>query len=408
MLSRRIPLPPPPSSVVAPASALPPYLQKPAHPGQPVRPQSPSVIQQQQQQQRVATPPPQRPGSPLKRMSTPGITTRPGSPSLNHPPMPPLPGTTPARADIEVDLAVLKLLDKSTVRVEHPFQLQFALSVSAVVPRPVGNATRRSRVVTIAIQHLLPAPPQPLPPPPPRELNRRTSTMVSLDQTPVLSPRSGSVDAFTPRGILSPPGSSTPGGPNYAMTPDKLMSPVVGSARNLPTFGIGGLAEKLKGVAIADGQHREGTVLNSDAGDSFNDTLGMQPVARLPPPYSSTVKEPNTTCTGRVWFLGPSLTTLPAITFSSASSHSTTITAETISPRAEEIIEFSLDFIGQKTGFARIGGLRVLLVSDKEVEADVDGLDEDTITLHSLDYQTSLAEARILREWDVIAEMWVT
>ena len=71
------------------------------------------------------------------------------------------------------------------------------------------------------------------------------------------------------------------------------------------------------------------------------------------------------------------------------------------------MIEFSLDFIGSSAGFARVGGLRVLVVSDKEVLDDTESEGGDEATLHSPSYQSKLVEARILREWDVIAEVWI-
>ena len=344
-------------------------------------------------------------------MSTPGIPTRPNSPGANQPPLPPLPGAVPTRADIDVDVIVLSKLENSTVRTGEPFQLHVALSVSALLPRPSTDVHgRRARLVTLAVQHLLPTPPQLPPPPPPRELKRRTSTMISLDQTPALSPRSSSIDAFTPRGILSPPpGTGTPGGPNYVGTPDRMMSPVVGSSRNLPTFGVGGLTEKLRNVAISDGQQHDAATVTSDAGISYGDGLGARPGVRLPPPYSSIVKGPDSNCTGRVSFLGTSLTTLPLLKFAAVANAdlSTTATTDTLSERGEEKIEFSLDFIGSSAGFARVGGLRVLVVSDKEVLDDTEGEDGDEATLHSPSYQSKLVEARILREWDVIAEVWI-
>ena len=59
--------------------------------------------------------------------------------------------------------------------------------------------------------------------------------------------------------------------------------------------------------------------------------------------------------------------------------------------------EFSLEFLPVRAGFATVGGLRVLLVEDRLV--DTEGGEEQRARRP--------LEARTLKEWDVVAEVWV-
>lgn len=73
--------------------------------------------------------------------------------------------------------------------------------------------------------------------------------------------------------------------------------------------------------------------------------------------------------------------------------------------RAEATREFTLSYVPLQKGFAKIGGLRILVSVDMEVE--IDGA-EDGIDTGDLKYASEiLSEARILKEWDVIGEVWV-
>lgn len=59
--------------------------------------------------------------------------------------------------------------------------------------------------------------------------------------------------------------------------------------------------------------------------------------------------------------------------------------------------EFQLEFLPLRAGFATVGGIRVLLLEDRLVDAD--GKEEGK--------SRKPTEARTLREWDVVAEVWV-
>lgn len=52
-------------------------------------------------------------------------------------------------------------------------------------------------------------------------------------------------------------------------------------------------------------------------------------------------------------------------------------------------------------GLANVGGLRVLLIGDREVEET--NSQDDLILISHVN-----AEAKVLREWDVVGEVWIT
>ena len=64
--------------------------------------------------------------------------------------------------------------------------------------------------------------------------------------------------------------------------------------------------------------------------------------------------------------------------------------------------DFELQYIPVRSGFVTVGGLRVLLVSDRLVDAD-----EADPVQRTRSHSVSQEKVRTLREWDVVAEMWV-
>ncbi|THH04821.1 hypothetical protein EW145_g5244 [Phellinidium pouzarii] len=328
VLSRRIPLPAPSPSAIAPVSALPPYLQKSVLPGSP-RSRSPSIQQHQQQQQRVS----------------------PGAAAL---PIPSLLGQPPPRADIEVDLVLLESPLDAAVKMEKPFSLRFSLAASAVLLHNSAillgqTSSRKARILSLAVQHTVPAPPAPSPAPTlvsalgpssARTLQKRTSTAMSFDtigSTPgTHSPpsRAGSLDLLTPRRVLSPPPGlaggqrpGTPGGENFVASPS---SP---AARSVGGVGMTGLEERLRRVALSEalGLYEE----NGRGTETFEDkdSTGWNGV-RLPPPYSTSSilsrsggysDMASSKGTGRVSFIGVSAMFLPPYTFEAVPSGHTSI-----------------------------------------------------------------------------------
>jgi len=62
--------------------------------------------------------------------------------------------------------------------------------------------------------------------------------------------------------------------------------------------------------------------------------------------------------------------------------------------------EFNLSYLPLVKGFSTVGGLRVILVEDHLEDAD------DASQNDSNDARRQ-AQVRVLREWDVIGEIWV-
>jgi len=126
MLSRRIPVPPPPTQ--SPASAVPPYLKRSMPPS---RPQSPQLSQS-------------RPGSPALHQPAPIPHTRPKSPFQALTPV--------SIPDLEVCLVIRDDL-RRFVRVDEPFTILFSLVLSSSA---ASDRVQQGRHVSLAVQHLQP------------------------------------------------------------------------------------------------------------------------------------------------------------------------------------------------------------------------------------------------------------
>lgn len=425
VLSRRIPLPP---SGVAPASALPPYLQKGTLPNVP-RARSPSLQQPPPQGMVSGGVPPQRPGSPLKRSTTPAPPSHAMSPISSAAPLPPLPGQPPSRADIEVDIVLVDKPDKSTVFVERSFSLRFSLAVSALLPLNTPNLlgqtmVPKSRKLTFAIQHTSPilqpemhttATNSGTPTQAPRRL-KKTMSFDTVSSTPgIHSPasRTGSIDVLTPRRVMSPPpgsGSTQGAAPSTSGAESYVTSPTSAGARATGTVTVGGLTERLRRVALSEALGLQDSTGSEVFGDE--DEAESSDAVRLPSPYSTSAAgvhpgKIGENMTGRVQFSGSSATLLPPITLFLPTLPEGSSTENNTSIRGEGTIEFSLSFLPRQRGFARIGGLRILLVEDQEQQiADETQDDAEDVTLHARS-EIHNPEAQIIREWDVIAEVWV-
>ncbi|TDL27232.1 DUF974-domain-containing protein [Rickenella mellea] len=356
VLSRRIPLIPAPPPPPVPMSAIPPYLQKSNAP-QPPRPRSPALSQPPT---RIGTPPPPLPPvprspAPYKRASAP--PTRQQSPGPDPARIgSPTPGAAPGthgRADVEVDLVVNDVPYGST-RIQEPFILACTLNVSATVPT-LTKSSRRSRHLNLAVQHVQPRTIRPTQP----------ETAVAGPHGDLHSPLVPSSGFSTPS-----PGTAARGVLMHAALTDRL---IVASPR-------GSLEEP---VAQTD------TNLDSES-------VGV----RLPPPFTDGKSHDE----AKVVYSGSSAMILPPFHLS----RSATVLSEggdaAISPlRAEAKHQFTLSYLPLKRGFARVGGLRVLLVDDREVDEEYHEGDANSPTEQS----GHVVEARILKEWDVVAEVWI-
>ncbi|KAG8738589.1 hypothetical protein FRC10_006660 [Ceratobasidium sp. 414] len=336
MLSRKIPLPPAPP----PASAIPPHLQRQGT----ARPGSPAPYNKN----RASAPVPGRPQSPA-----PG---RPMSPSLGG-----LFAAAQATAgrEIEVDLVVYEV--PGTVYLDRPFKMKCSLGVMAALPfappsdppsaspseapsdtpsDPPLDAPKRARLIRLAIQHTHNTPPAP--------------PIPAAPMAPEVS---------SPRALLS--ALSSPGGgatPRIGMPPLDLGSILQGE---VPAAGAG----------------------------SF------------PGPYSATAPLESPA------FLGVSLQVLPPILLTTPAKYPEIGSLASIAKarqaqgpiKGEGWVEFELGYVclggtGGGGRMRRVGGLRVFVVEDREVdigEGTGDGGGSE------------VKNGTVLKEWDVVAEVWV-
>ncbi|KAJ3501756.1 hypothetical protein NLJ89_g9199 [Agrocybe chaxingu] len=111
-------------------------------------------------------------------------------------------------------------------------------------------------------------------------------------------------------------------------------------------------------------------------------------VEALPPPYFEGRGDEHKILTSGVSFVGPSVIFLSPVELDFS-------TANDDKPAHVEVVqEFDLSFIGFRTGYSTIGGLRILLVDDHLVD------NLDTVGGTKM-------KARVLKEHDVIGEVWI-
>ncbi|CAA7267990.1 unnamed protein product [Cyclocybe aegerita] len=108
----------------------------------------------------------------------------------------------------------------------------------------------------------------------------------------------------------------------------------------------------------------------------------------LPPPYFEGRGDEHKILTSGVSFVGPSVIFLSPVELDFSTAN------EDKRAHMEAVQEFDLSFIGLRTGYSTIGGLRILLVDDRLV----DNLNEIGGTK---------MKARVLKQHDVIGEVWI-
>ncbi|KAF8589957.1 DUF974-domain-containing protein [Ramaria rubella] len=339
LLTRRIPIP----AQIAP-SAIPPHLQ-------PARPRSP-----QQPFSRPTSPP----GSPTPfKPRPPSHQARPGSPASFTPPSP-APSALP---DLEVDL-VVRSIPHSDIALEQPFKVTFELTVSGILPTP-----GKTRYLHLMVQHLQPARISSLPP-----IRGSTPTLPIGNSSP-----RPSLDIQSP-------------GPH----PPESASPTMSPRRGTFNFTIG-LAQALNESPVTN-MTTESVALPEDVESRRSSTAmpSRTTLIRLPSPLSSSARPQS------VLALGTSVLSLPPFLLSQPQPATPTPDAPTrsIVGRGESTREFECMFVPMRKGFATVGGLRVLLIEDREVE-DANSQDDVVLISHIN------AEAKILREWDIVGEIWV-
>lgn len=116
----------------------------------------------------------------------------------------------------------------------------------------------------------------------------------------------------------------------------------------------------------------------ADFGRNFA-SEGVSAVSLLPPP-KSTVSSASSSAGARP--LGSSVQILPALTLDEGK---------------PVWVEFSLTWMPVRRGFVQFGGVRVVLIEDGS------GREEE-----GKDKEGGGEKPRVVKEWDVVAEMWVT
>ncbi|KAG6879040.1 hypothetical protein C0992_005665 [Termitomyces sp. T32_za158] len=119
-----------------------------------------------------------------------------------------------------------------------------------------------------------------------------------------------------------------------------------------------------------------------------NKTTGHNDMPLLPPPYFKVYDELRPLPT--VLYVGSSALHLPPIELvPEPEAASQTVATQ----------DFELTYVPTRKGFATIGGIRILLAKDKFVDGS---------GTENTDHGGSLGQDRTLKEWDVIAEVWVS
>jgi len=128
----------------------------------------------------------------------------------------------------------------------------------------------------------------------------------------------------------------------------------------------------------------------------------------LPLPFAEDTEDKKLAKSRGVLFLGCSAIFLEPIRLSAPASVEEGTEGNVDSIAAEGAQEFELSYLPLVKGFSTVGGLRVILVEDRLEDDDASsndrgrrpsGTDQNDVRRQ--------AEARILKEWDVIGEIWV-
>ncbi|KAF8636689.1 hypothetical protein AX17_003494 [Amanita inopinata Kibby_2008] len=325
-------------------SALPAYLKRTITGNHQSRPQS-RPQSPQLSYSRPSTPPGFRTDSP-----PPGPRAHPLSSSLIRPQSPvqvatPTPQT--ATPGLEVTLIVRELPRKEIV-VEKPFTVKLAL----VITESVQIWREQQRMVRIAVQRLQPSRAVPA-----------TTMVPSVD---VLSPRLPSSGMSTP--------SLSVGTFNYAVAHQKLLS--LSGSSNLESTDTSRNTERFS------------------TQDGPNENVGLPP-----PTFESADDVKSGARQPSVVYVGSSTVFLPGIVLGTRALKDD----QGQVAKASAVQEFEATYVPLQKGFATFGGLRAILVEDRIG----DGSDlPDGSEISALKDARGKA-AQVLKEWDVIGEIWV-
>ena len=234
---------------------------------------------------------------------------------------------------------MVKHFPHNCVKVETPFKVLLQLVVSSGMPL----RDFAMRKLAFAVQHL-------------------QVPKVSQAAAPTQPP----VEALSPR--ISSSGFSTP------------------SSTNPPSFNYALAHQRILDAAVQRSSSPEGTIHGIDLSDAPEPNVPI-----LPPPFFDGPPDSDhrAQLDPSVMFLGSSALLLPPVQVS---------TGDFGIPSNPIIQDFELTFIPMKSGFHRIGGLRVLLVQDKGT-SDFQEFEVE---------QATQSKVQTLKEFDIIAETWVS
>ncbi|KAJ3865945.1 DUF974-domain-containing protein [Lentinula novae-zelandiae] len=354
MLTRRIPLVPQPAQP-QPASALPPYLKRQSTSATPpARPRSPQLVQS-------------RPSSPTPRSSSP-VPYRARASSVvsgfsQIPPSPQPPASVIPTTTIEAHLLVRDIA-RATIAVGKNFKVALSLVLSSLL---ASDRQRQKLQLSLVIQHI------------------------------GFPPTSGLAGFTVPKPAQLPPPDSS------SLSPRSLSSPGFSSpSPTYTTFNYSLAHQKL----LEASQIRSATRESSIDGP-FKPSENMK---SLPPPYFEKVDESKRLKMTMVTFSGPSAIVLPPIELVPSSKSYTGESSDSqpgvLRPtlKHQATLDFELDYVALRRGFAMVGGLRLLLVGQKFVDDDADKEDDDD----GQSLVPKILEIRSLKEWNVVAEVLVS
>ncbi|KAF9264941.1 DUF974-domain-containing protein [Marasmius fiardii PR-910] len=344
MLSRRIPVAPQPTQ--APASALPPHLKRGPTSSTPTRPRSPQLPQSRPSSPTSFSNP--RPSSPLPlRNRTQSVV----STLTQSPPPPPIPLEQPHAINIEANL-VVRDIPRDSIRVGKAFSISFTLILSSLLPLERRGQSLR---LTLIVQHTF--------------VQHNTSNAVpNLRPLPEIS---------TPR--ATSPGFSTPSPVysafNYALAYQKLAS----SSSRTP---------------ITPSQNDGETILRT------NGEKGAAP----PLPHYDPEDPKRRKVTGGVTFTGSSALPLPPIDLveDKPDPDNGETREDGFSSRVYATHDFELSFVSVRKGFQNVGSLRLLLTEEMYTSKAKEKDQSPEMKAFGS------SEPQILKDWDVVAEVWVS
>ncbi|KAH9946330.1 DUF974-domain-containing protein [Epithele typhae] len=403
-LSRRIPLiqtaPPtqtPTQSQFSvnkqPPTAIPLHLQRSnTVSGTPPRPQSPQFPLQRAMSPPAGQPPaPYRPSSPFR-----GRTASVGPPARSNTHSPG-PSTTFAQQmqrlpeDVEVDL-VVSSIPRDSIALDKPFTIGFSVIAQAPAPIARHNEPRRQRVISLVVQHVQP----------PKQLSVAAAVASAVATSTGMAPPSQSQGAWTPRvpssGFSTPSPYATPLRGDFTDTLAQRL--LVASPRRLHAgdsdASDGG--ETPNAAALAGGRVYDlpPPERREQAAAAAEGLLFLGASARFLPPLRLPMPSPLASSSGTGGHARIASDATDSSADSDASDNKPLVAPDRLKSVASQA--FELDYLPLKSGFLSVGGLRVLLVEDRLVE------EEDT---EGAGLPQLAAEPRVLKEWDVVAEVWV-